>query len=448
MNASDFHITDLSLGVPDQLSARYADIEGSITVNEQSIRTTYHSPVNFQESMSEPRHRWFPYKEGFSPAFVRGFLQGCSIPSGSKVLDPFSGSGTTCIVSGQLGHEALGLDVSPLTVFVSQAKSLQFDAKQLQILQKTIEEFAVSKLSEVANKPQNATVERYFEENVYEALLKVKYFSETIESTSVRSLFKLAFLNSIEPFSTHRKAGNGVKKKTNYRSPGSGEAPKRAVKDFMIQKLRMFANDIESSSNFIQPTFSESSCIDDATLSGIEGVSALLTSPPYANCFDYSKIYMSELWLGDFFNSKDDQVSFRQSSVRSHVHATWASRYADFGSQLVKELIRPHVDAQDLWSSRIGSMLEGYFSDLGYLLHEMHDKMLKGGKLGFVVGNSFYGGIPIATDLLLADLGRHYGYEVEEVCVYRGVIPSSQQYKRLGENRKYMRESLVILRRN
>lgn len=156
---------------------------------------------------------------------------------------------------------------------------------------------------------------------------------------------------------------------------------------------------------------------------------------------------MSELWLGDFFKSKTDQQAFRQASVRSHVHATWADRYNEFGIPIVDDVIRRHIEQQDLWSPRIGSMLSGYFADLGNLLDNLRGRVRSGGRLGFVVGNSFYGGVAVATDLLLADLGRQSGYEVDEVRVYRGVIPSSQQYQKLGNNRKYMRESMVVLRR-
>jgi hypothetical protein len=91
-------------------------------------------------------------------------------------------------------------------------------------------------------------------------------------------------------------------------------------------------------------------------------------------------------------------------------------------------------------------MLAGYFQDLGKLLATVKPRLERGAHLGFVVGNSFYGGVAVATDLLLAEVGLNLGYDVQEVRVYRGVIPSSQQYRLLGDNRKYMRESLVILR--
>lgn len=437
-------ISDVAVG---ELYRHYQKIEESTWVNEQSTRTTYNSPVNFIESMQKPRHRWFPYKEGFSPTFVRDFLKSDRALEEGLVVDPFSGSGTTALVAGELGISGLGLDVSPLTDFVARAKSTTMSLPEVKTLEEHIRDFAASPLYERAPEPGNETVKRYFEPNVLNSLLGAKQYFLNINCKKTQALFKLAFLSSIEPFSTHRKAGNGVKRKTNYAWPIDAADSSSAIKAFMIDKLQMFRVDIQQSNDLLPPRFLQQSCLGDALSPEVENVSAVLTSPPYANCFDYSKIYMSELWLGDFFTSKKDQAGFREASVRSHVHATWGERHSSFGIGIVDDIIRPHIEDQDLWSPKIGGMLSGYFADLGNLLSNLRPRMRQGARLGFVVGNSFYGGIAVATDLLIAELGRKNGYEVEEVRVYRGVIPSSQQFRRLGNNRKYMRESMVVLRR-
>jgi hypothetical protein len=92
-------------------------------------------------------------------------------------------------------------------------------------------------------------------------------------------------------------------------------------------------------------------------------------------------------------------------------------------------------------------MVSGYFRDLGRFLKVVKPRLLRGASLGFVVGNSFYGGVPVATDLLLAEVGQAHGYSVDEIIVYRGIIPSSQQYVSMQEDKRYMRESLVVLRK-
>jgi hypothetical protein len=375
---------------------------------------------------------------------VKSFIQDCSNGGNVQIFDPFAGSGTTCIVAGEERKTALGIDVSPLSIFIAQTKATKLSSAQLCKAEQVLRDLNELPHCTPTTPPANATVLKYFEPEALDAILKLKAFTSQVDDKSIANLFQLAMLSAIEPFSTHRKAGNGVKRKTNY-VPQSDACS--ALIRFVENQISRYVSDIAETPDFVSPEFVQGSSLRVGNLTELDGISCVLTSPPYANCFDYSKIYMSELWLGDFFKSKSDQVKFRADSVRSHVHATWPARFEGFGSQVVDQFIAPYVDSQALWSNKIGAMLSGYFSDLAALLAELKPRIQKGGKVGFVVGNSFYGGVPVATDLLLADIALQLGYVVDEVRVYRGVIPSSQQYKRLAENRKYMRESLLVLRR-
>lgn len=54
----------------------------------------------------QPGLRWFKYKEGFSADLVRSALR----LGDSPVLDPFAGAGTSVLVAGGAGREALCID--------------------------------------------------------------------------------------------------------------------------------------------------------------------------------------------------------------------------------------------------------------------------------------------------------------------------------------------------
>jgi hypothetical protein len=70
-----------------------------------------------------------------------------------------------------------------------------------------------------------------------------------------------------------------------------------------------------------------------------------------------------------------------------------------------------------------------------------------GATLGVVVGNPTYAGVVIATDLILADIAEHIGFQCEGITIYRKVVPSSQQTKLIEEcDQKYVRESMIILK--
>ncbi|MDX1922594.1 MAG: hypothetical protein SFW65_05660, partial [Alphaproteobacteria bacterium] len=293
----------------------YRLIESSIQIKNINRDVTYNSPINFNESMTAPRHRWFPYKEGFSPSFVRGFLNQHLKNKSGIVFDPFSGVGTTSIVAAECGLVAKGFDVSAMAIFVANVKALNLTESEIKKFRKQMEDFLKAPLKTEHTPPSNDTVISYFEEDCLSALLRVKYYILNIANKNFQSLFFLAFLSIIESYSTHRKAGNGVKMKmrVGYDTPNLI----KQVKSSMVGLLENYCADLQQHPLQKIPEFNIASCLNESAYDGLEQIACVITSPPYANCFDYSKIYLRELWLGDFYKSTDDQRLFRNASLRS-----------------------------------------------------------------------------------------------------------------------------------
>ena len=52
---------------------------------------------NAVDTLKLPRHRWYYYKEGFSPTLVEKAIESSGIKKIDVILDPFNGSGTTTL---------------------------------------------------------------------------------------------------------------------------------------------------------------------------------------------------------------------------------------------------------------------------------------------------------------------------------------------------------------
>src|SRR5207247_4311173 len=64
---------------------------------------------NFLDNLRLPVHRWFRYSAGFSAEWVKWLLaerKGSEL----RVLNPFVGSGTTCLAWDEMGCESYGLE--------------------------------------------------------------------------------------------------------------------------------------------------------------------------------------------------------------------------------------------------------------------------------------------------------------------------------------------------
>jgi len=401
---------------------------------------TYDTPVNFKEALNCPVHRWYAYKEGFSPSFVRDFIKRFSKSSQDIVFDPYGGVGTTVLVANEMGMKSFSLDVSPLGNFASRVKNASYTAEDVQCLNHTVDCF--QKLKNFDNSDNyniNPTVISYFAPSSYDAIIQVKNFIGTISNKKVHDIFLLSLLSILEGVSTHRKNGNGVKKKSVPPSPSNFIDIQKKVLD----KITEFQEDIAKSKRQIDNLILDGSCLEQYMLP--QKANVVITSPPYANCFDYSKVYLIELWMGGFFCTKSDQQQFRESSVISHVHYRW-SRNDEINIPLVDNCIVPLLKSRKLWSNSIPNMIKGYFHDMYKCLKNLSENIEDGANVGFVVGNPTYAGVVIATDLLLADIATSLGYECVEIKVYRKIVPSSQQTKLIDDHdKKYVRESLVIL---
>ena len=75
-------------------------------------------------------HRLHPYLGKFVPQLVEALLERYVRPGG-RVLDPFSGSGTTLVQALESGYDAVGVDIAAFNVLLSTVKTREHEHEQL-----------------------------------------------------------------------------------------------------------------------------------------------------------------------------------------------------------------------------------------------------------------------------------------------------------------------------
>jgi len=174
-----------------------------------------------------------------------------------------------------------------------------------------------------------------------------------------------------------------------------------------------------------------------------EECDAVISSPPYPNRHDYSRIYQMELLM---LGMAESEISaLRKTSLRSHVEAKPSAHPPSSHSspqplrEVLARLPRKGVD------SRVRPMLEGYFEDLARVLDGCRAILKPGGYLAFVVGNVRHGGVMVPVDHILQSIGQALGFHPVATWVARLRGNSAQQMGRFG--RQPSRESVLILRK-
>jgi len=398
--------------------------------------------VNFKTNKIAPRHGWYEYKQGYAEELVKTIIKIENPSKDQYILDPFTGVGTTNLVAQSLGYKSIGFDINPVAFLASKVKTTHFSKNDVSAIRNILIKFNPKIKSEIIPEPRVITSS--FTEKALSDLYKIKYFCEQLdknENDKISNFFRLAFISIIEDCSIKTKDGNGIKLNLNKKTI---ENPFSYFKD----KCKLMLKDIESSNSNNEVILVKGSMLIDDYFDKIKNlkVGISIFSPPYANCFDYCEVYKLEFWMGDFVKDYGGFKFYRDMAMRSHVNSSFNHNIKYHNKDI--DVIANTIATYNIWNKNIPDMLRGYFDDTYELLRRMKEVFTKGASCYIVVANSGYKGILVPTDLLIADIAKNLGYEVEKIMFARKIRSSSQQTDELhGKYDDLMRESIIVIRK-
>ncbi|MBZ5529776.1 MAG: hypothetical protein LAN71_18015 [Acidobacteriia bacterium] len=395
-------------------------------------RLQYRQWVTPQSLVGAPIHRWFVFPHSFGRDLVWELIDEWGLGTEDHILDPFVGAGTTLLAAKQRGIPATGVDLSPFAAFVSRTKLMDYDPDELLKAQKII----IARFMQNPYPPVqegDAFLRKCFTPEVYQGLmaLKAAILAETDEN--VRDFFLLGLLAILSGFSLAVRDGGWLR--WQHRKIDANDIFPRfeARVSSMISDMRL--------TTFPPLTPDYRVLIGDArNLDLNEKYSAVITSPPYPNRHDYSRIFNVELSFA--FLNDSEVKELRHQSFRSHVEA---SKYKEYDTSvlpaslmnLINKLKEKKIDR------RVPPMLMGYFQDIYHTLISIKSVLVSGAKLAFVVGNVRYRGEMVEVDEILAHLAIKAGYEWLKTWIVRYRGNSAQQMGIFG--RAAARECIIIL---
>ena len=400
---------------------------------------------NYQDTLELARHRWYYYKEGFSPLLVEKAIEEVGLKKNEVLLDPFNGSGTTTLVASILGYKSYGIEVNPFTAFLSQVKGSSPSHKEIRRVEgdliKNISKGKHSDLIGFSTFSETDVLEKWlFNSTVLRAFEGGWQHSNQIKSPGLKKVIRLALIISAMENCNATRDGKCLRYRENWKSQS---LDKYSFGNSFRTILDRVASDIES-----QPIAVPASVIcGDARESlkrtlKVEKFKLCITSPPYLNTFDYTDIYRPELLLGKFVNSSEELYKLRLRTVRSHLQAKWEKPVkSDFGLLYSQAISHLGENQENLMDKKIPLMIQAYFEDMYEILKLLRVKALKDAQLWLVVSNSAYADMEIPVDLIIADVGCKAGWYLREVAVLRYI---KRRKTRHSPNINELRESVIV----
>ena len=277
------------------------------------------SSVSYVGNKKIPFLRIYRYKEAFAFNLVKDFLKRFEANSDDYVFDPFSGLGTTMFTSMLSGIPSIGIDKLPVAYFISKTLPLFLFLRENEV--KEIWESIKPRIKK--SKPANVAMDVPIMQVAFneESILLLRKLKSAIDELSepYRDIFLLLFFSILEECSFTSKDGQFLRLKRDKKVSNPIEAMSKKVFQVEedIRRIKLLYPIMSIDKKVIPDVY----LADTRDLSNIKfrrKPTIIITSPPYANRYDYTRTYSLELCF-HFVKKFEELKAIRLGILRSHI---------------------------------------------------------------------------------------------------------------------------------
>ena len=433
-------------------------------------------PSGFQRldfsGIEAPRltHYLFRFPAKFHPPVAHSLIQSYTRP-GQTVLDPFCGSGTLLLAASAEGRNAIGSDVDPVAVFISEVKTHRFKPGHLraswaslrpllEAAARSTQEYSDLSTTDISlvNYEGVIAAEQLWVPNIpnlfhwfrHYVIIDLARMLRLIDDADIpethRSFFKLTFASII------RKASNADP------IPVSGLEVTTHMKRLdangrLVNPPELFVKATETALSAVESyctatTRNSRISVVQADATSLKSrvrrrVDAVITSPPYHNAVDYYRRHKLEMfWLG-FTKTQEDRLDLLPKYIgRPNVRQRepLLQRRNELGllsGQWYEKIKAVSTKRADAFVHYLISMKD-VFSQLARVVRS-------GAPVAFVLGNSAWNGKSLPTAELFLEIAGD-SFRLEKKLWY----PVKNRYMSYGRHNgaDINQEYVLVFRRN
>lgn len=374
---------------------------------------------SFVNNMKLPVHRWFRYSAGFSAEWAqRVILENCEAKK-ALILDPFAGSATTLLAADSALVSSVGIEAHWFVARIARAKLMwplkldQFSDRADRILERAL-------TAKTTSHDYPALMEKCFSPATLMNLYRLREaWAIENDGTPASELIWLAITAILRPTAS---AGTA---QWQYILPNKTKKTVADPFDAFKSQIQMMETDMA----FLQHRIGGSlAAIVDGDARrclkvGDRSVDLVITSPPYANNYDYADATRLEMsFWGEIKGWSDLHQAIRKDLiVSSSQHASLDKLELD--KLLSNPLLKPvhsqlsHIcrELEVVRTSHGGkkhyhTMIAAYFLAMAEVWQELYRVCKPAAKVWFVIGDSAPYGVYVPVDRLLGELAVAAGF--------------------------------------
>ena len=381
-------------------------------ISPKNISDLVPSHLPNRRSLRYATHGIHEYKGKFFPQLVRALMNIAQIGENAIVLDPMCGSGTALVETRLSGRNSYGIDINPLSVFITDVKCqvLELDPVILTKAYLQLDEAVHAPLS-CQREPRRfaslsvhdqSYLERWFSQQAINELYHIEErISELPIATTIKSFYRVALSNILRRVSWQKEEDLRVRKEVKDIVPGKviqfflKEAARstQTVAIFLAERghtklgeYSVYEADARQATNMLP--------------SLVGKVDAVITSPPYATALPYIDTdRLSLIFLGllprEQHNSRDSLMIGNREITRKDRTAYWADY--EKNRLLLPEDTRALIEQINQLNKEgpagfrrknLSALLAKYFIDMRQAMQDQFALLRSGGSMFLVVGSN------------------------------------------------------------
>jgi len=411
-------------------------------------------------------HGMHEYKGKFNPQVVRGVLNILGATPNSRIIDPFCGSGTSLVECAHVGMTAIGCDMNPLAVYITNTKLKALATPEetlrtlfLRLVHKFEKQKKKNSLPVMASDNERAEyLWNWFDKETLSSIEYLKLLAYTVTS-EYSNIFLVLVSDLLRDYSLQEPTDLRIRRRYSpFPQQPFWEAFKRKALQFLdnlatvqqvigVRKGRSRAYLCDSRALDTAPKFPKPST----------GYHAAITSPPYATALPYIDTQrLSLVWLGLILPKKIRDLEACLTGSREFIQEQkklWGDSLANNSRRLPDNIYEYCLKLQKAVSSKDGfrrksvpMLMYRYLSDMRDVFKSTLGVMQASAPFALIVGHNRTTldgkDFDIDTPALLREVALECGW------LHEDSIPL-QTYQRYGSHmaNAVQAETLLIVRK-
>jgi len=371
--------------------------------------------MTFRANMGVGRHGWLRLTPAYGVRLVRERIS--HLPSGSVIIDPFSGTGTTPLAAAELGHRAQSVDINPFLVWLGNAKAKNYTEETLLGVAEAAQNvIAASRAYDRDNdlwQPSLFKIEKWWSPGALHALKTLRAEIDAYSGES-RDLLEIALCRSLISCSNAAFNHQSMSFKAD-----SGQEALFDVDD-VERTLTTYVTEVGALVESARFDLAGSALVhlgdSRAGLKNLPAADLVLTSPPYVNRMSYIRELRPYMYWLRYLDVASDAGDLDWKAIGG----TWGTATSKLNSW-EPEVETPIDEAMDLVCKNIAAdgakngpllatYVRKYHHDMWLHFRSITDHVKPGGRVSYIIGNSTFYKHEVPAHTWYAEMLRELGY--------------------------------------